>query len=878
MIFIKKNCIILFSFLLLAAALLISAEGDFENLRTARNIAVYEGLTINRIDVTGEVRLTKDQIINNFPIKAGSKFQRTQINDAIKKLFDTQLFDRVAIDANREDDGVVLTIVVAERFIIKDIEYIGNKRLSRTALNDAVKPIMKAGDPYIPQKLNDAVNAIITNYQDKGYLKAYVEPKVIENKDTSDVLIQMNIVEGNEVKVASIRFHGNTHFTDNELKRQMSTKENGFMTLGKFNEFTFDGDKDKIVKYYADRGYYRAKVDNVKFTYQWRNPEIKNEQDLIIDVYLTEGDKYYFGDIGFKGNFIIPSENIQKDIKSKKGALYNYSYHMADYQGIQNKYSERGYIFRQVIPVINVNEENKIVNIMYDIVENDKVHIENITISGNTKTKDFVIERYIDIKPGEVFNTTKIQRVQERLYNTQYFDNINLGVKPGSAEGLMELNLNVSEGKTAMVSGGGGFSTGSGFKVFASIRENNFLGRGLTLGLSGEFGEQQKRIAVNFAEPYLLNLPIYLGVDLSYFNEGVNTGYEIGTDQFGIPKYSYYTRHGFEGIVRLGYYFADYYSTFITFDTIVQQYQQWHDQGANESGPNYVLSDVKKYLTHRVNKKDGSFERWESDWFTTFIVSYSLLRDSRNDYLNPTRGSFLRGMVDFYFGHTQLTRLSATGFLAVPATEWLSFAFYGELGQIIATPGLPLQNDADVLYYLNPFEDVRGWDTSKYTIFKKNRGLSTYDMIGSTTGSDGKPTTDSWSYGRAKVRFFAELRIPIIPKTLGFVTFLDAGQLWMPGSTGWNQDGDAHTYPSQFMDIRDMFDPSQYIYSVGFGFRLTIPIFNIRFYIAKRFVYNKEDVGFGKGFQDFEGDTFTPLGAWLGRGWGIAFTMNHPFY
>ena len=116
--FIKKNCIILFSFLLLAAALLISAESDFENLQTARNIAVYEGLTIKRIDVTGEVRITKDQIINNFPIKAGSKFRRTEINEAIKKLFDTQLFDRVAIDANREDDGVVLNIVVAERFII----------------------------------------------------------------------------------------------------------------------------------------------------------------------------------------------------------------------------------------------------------------------------------------------------------------------------------------------------------------------------------------------------------------------------------------------------------------------------------------------------------------------------------------------------------------------------------------------------------------------------------------------------------------------------------------------------------------------------------------------------------------------------------------
>ena len=873
--FIKsRNFIILFSFIVfvVAFAFLIAVESDFNNLQNARNIAVYEGLTIKRIDVTGEVRLTKEQIINNFPIKVNSKFNRNDINEAIKKLFDTQLFNRVAIDANRENDGVILNIIVAERFIIKDIDYNGNKRLSRTALNDAIKSIMKAGDPYIPQKLNEAVNAIITNYQDKGYLKAYVEPKVMENDNTYEVFIKMNIVEGNEVKVASIRFHGNTHFTANELKRQMSTKENGFLTLGKFNEFKFEDDKAKVVKYYADRGYYKAKVDDVKFTYQWRDPQVKNEQDLIIDIYIKEGDKYYFGDIDFKGNFIISSEAIERDIKSKKGSTYNYTYHMTDYQGIQNKYSERGYIFRQVIPVITVNEENKIVNIMYDIVENDKAHIENISFAGNTKTKDFVIQRYLDIKLGEVFNTAKIQRLQERLYNTQFFDTINVGVKPGTAEGLMELAINITEGKTAMISGGGGFSTSSGFKVFASVKEINFLGRGLQLGLSGEFGETQKRLALNFAEPYLLNLPIYLGVDLSYFNEDVNTGYEIGTKKFGGIEYSYYTRHGFEGIVTLGHYFADYYSTFISLDTIVQQYQQWHDQGANSDGPNYVLSDIKKYLTHRINRKNGSFYRWESDWFTTFILSYSLVRDSRNDYLNPTRGSYLKGAIDFYFGHTQLMRLSATGFLAVPAGDWVSFAFYGEIGQIIGTPGLKLKNDADVLYYLNPFEDVRGWDTSGYTLFKQNRGLSTYNMIGNNN------TIDSWSYGRAKVRFFAELRIPIVKRSFGFVTFFDAGQLWLPNSAGLSSDGYSDSYPSQFVGIKDIFDPSQYIYSVGFGVRLTIPIFNIRFYIAKRFVYNKTDVGFGRGFKDFEGDSFTPLGAWFGRGWGIAFTMNHPFY
>ena len=97
--FIKKNCIILFSFVVLAAAfaILVAAESDFANLQNARNIAVYEGLVIKSIDVIGEARLTKDQIKNSFPIKVGSKFQRAEINEAIKKLFDTQLFDRVAI-------------------------------------------------------------------------------------------------------------------------------------------------------------------------------------------------------------------------------------------------------------------------------------------------------------------------------------------------------------------------------------------------------------------------------------------------------------------------------------------------------------------------------------------------------------------------------------------------------------------------------------------------------------------------------------------------------------------------------------------------------------------------------------------------------------
>ncbi len=870
MVFKFKYLLLPFILLSIIFSILFAAEVDFNTLILADNIDQYEGLKIKEIKTRGNLVLTDEQIVEAFPIKVGEEFSKDIINDAIRILFATDSYDRIAIDTEVENNEIILTIVIDERPIIKDINFIGNKKVNRGDLLGNVRPFLEIGNTYLPQNLNNAVNSIITNYQDKGYLKAYVNPKVIETKDKSYVTIEMNIEEGNEVKVARIKFYGITQFSDNELKSQMGTKENGFMALGKFNEFKFEEDKQKILKYYKDRGYYYAKIENVKFNYQWRDPQKKNEQDLIINIYIEEGEKYYFGNVSFKGNYVLSNEEIQSGIKAKKGNLYNYSIYMTDFYGIQQKYSERGYIFRQVIPVINVDEDTKMISIMYDIIENDKAHIERINIAGNTKTKDFVIERYIDIEPGEVFNSAKIQRVQERLNNTRFFDDIGIGVKPGSAEGLMELTFNVTEGRTAVVSGGGGYSTSSGFSIFAEVTELNFLGYGLQLGIKGEFGEEQKSLGVNFAEPYLFNLPIYFGVDVSYFNENVNTGVQMSTDQFGFPEYSFYTRHGFEGILRFGYYFFDYFSTFLSFNTLVMQYQQSSKQGATDLGASNVIHDVNKFLSTRIDSKNGEFKRWQSDWFTTFIVSYSVARDSRNDYLNPTKGSFLRLSSDFYFGHSELSRLTATGFLAVPLAKWISLAFYGEIGQIIGNPFTgTIKNDGDILYYLNPFEDIRGWDTSLYTEFKKNRGLSTYNSIGVNT--DGTSYTNQFSYGRAQIRFFAEARIPIIPKTLSFATFFDLGQLWLPYSTGVGADGEI--YPNKFIGISDIFDPSQYMYSVGAGLRLTIPIFNIRVYVAKRFVYEK-----GVGFRDFELDGYSPLGAWLGKGWSIAFTMNHPFY
>ncbi len=849
--------------------LLQSSEVNFDGLVQAANVGQYQGLSIQEIEIIGNNDLTEEDVLKDIGLKIGDKFDSDIINKAITKMFSNSKYERVAIDVEKiEGNNLILKVIIAEQPTIKSIYFNGNKKLNAGILEDTIEPYLKEGGTYAPQNLNDAANAIISNYQSKGYLKVYVSPKVKEDKKNSSVDIDFNIEEGQEIQVSEIRFFGNTKYSSKTLEKQMSTKVRGLFSFGKFDEFKFKVDLDSVALYYRDRGYYYAEVTDIRYTYKWKDPNKKDVQYLVIDVYIKEGDQYKFGLIDIKGNIIIPSAELFKGINSKKGTLYNYTTFYTDYTKLQAVYSERGYIFRQVIPIVKVDEDNRTVNITYDIIENDRAHIESIGITGNTKTKDFIIERYIDIEPGEIFNSQKIQRIQERLFNTQFFNNINIGVKPGTVEGLMDLTFEIEEGKTAMVSGGGGFSTSSGLSIFAELKEMNFLGRGLQVGISGEFGEDLKRAGVNFVEPYIFQLPIYFGFDFSYFHENVNTGVDLGTvDNLGFTEYSYYTRQGIEVLFRVGHYFLDYYSTFLTFDTIFQQYQQSAKQGATEAGPVNVPIDVADQLTKPVFK-DG-FKRLEGDWNTTFILSYTILRDSRNNYLNPTRGWYARYDVDFFFGFNELSKQTLTGFVAIPFFFGSSFALYGEFGQILDGMTGKIKNDSDVLYNLNPFEDIRGWNGDLYTVFKLNRGLSTY------TFADGFLT----SYGRTKIRLFFEYRIPIIKDVLGFTAFLDIGQLWLPYPTVKTINGiNEFTYAANFIDVKSLFDPSQYIYSVGVGLRLTVPIFNIRLYAAKRFVYNKYDVGLGKGFQDFETDGYTFLGEWFGRGWEVVFSMNHPFY
>jgi outer membrane protein insertion porin family len=156
-----KYLLLPFILLSIIFSILFAAEVDFNTLILADNIDQYEGLKIKEIKTRGNLVLTDEQIVEAFPIKVGEEFSKDIINDAIRILFATDSYDRIAIDTEVENNEIILTIVIDERPIIKDINFIGNKKVNRGDLLGNVRPFLEIGNTYLPQNLNNAVNSII---------------------------------------------------------------------------------------------------------------------------------------------------------------------------------------------------------------------------------------------------------------------------------------------------------------------------------------------------------------------------------------------------------------------------------------------------------------------------------------------------------------------------------------------------------------------------------------------------------------------------------------------------------------------------------------------------------------------------------------------
>jgi outer membrane protein insertion porin family len=479
---------------------------------------------IKEIRFVGLVNVSKSELDGVVSSFIGQTFTDTLFWDLQSRLYALDYFEQFtpnALPGDESNQSVIIEFSVIERPIVDSIVITGNASIRKVDILDVI--LLKPDDIVTKTKVRLDSEAIKNLYIERGYPDIQVQGTITRNEENNTATVEFAITEGNQTKVRTIAFVGNSYVSASTLKGLMSLKEQSFFSSGIFSETKLQEDLDLIHTYYTDRGYVDAKVVNVERSVEQDPRDGRNY--LIITITIEEGNQYTFGGISFEGNELYSDEELGKLVRLSEGSILNLTRLQADYARVAGIYYDDGYIFNTITMTEKRDEINRSISFVMHITEKGKAHIENIIITGNTKTLEYVILRELPFTEGDVFSATKIREGIYNLQNLQFFSNITLDYPQGSSEGLMDLIINVEEGKTLDLNFGVTFTGTAGeFPVtgFVKVADTNFLGRGQELAATTEISGDSQELSFSFLENWLFGKRWSGGVTLSFEHDTVS--------------------------------------------------------------------------------------------------------------------------------------------------------------------------------------------------------------------------------------------------------------------------------------------------------------------------------------------------------------------
>ena len=501
-----------------------SVNVELENIFNSKTPKEY---TIAAIKVTGTQSFDANLIVSISGLAVGDKVMipgTDAFSKAINNLWKQNLISNVEIYfTSLIGKNLYVEINITERPRLSNFKFVGVKK---SEADDLIKKTGLVKGRVVTENMKrSAEDNIRKFFVEKGYRN--IDVQVVEKKDTAitnSVLLTFIVDKKNRVRVNEINFAGNDKVSDTKLKKQMKgtkemsrltlhpskdinpysdknnslsfkeyLKENGYLSpsktkelvdpyfrfklsSAKFNDKKYAEDKNKILDYYNSLGYRDAVI--VADT-QYYN----NKGDMNVAIKLQEGHKYYFGNITWRGNTKYSDSILNVFLGIQKGETYNVETlnkrlgKQASQEGgdISSLYMDDGYLFFRIDPV-----ETAVYNDTIDheirIVEGPQATIGNVTISGNDKTKEYVIRRELRTIPGEKFSRQDIIRTQRELSQLGFFnpEKITPGVVPNADNGTVDINWGLEEKSSDQLELSAGFGGGIGLTGTLGVTFNNF--------------------------------------------------------------------------------------------------------------------------------------------------------------------------------------------------------------------------------------------------------------------------------------------------------------------------------------------------------------------------------------------------------------------
>jgi outer membrane protein insertion porin family len=496
---------------------------------------------ITNISITGNETRETSALLPVLKSSVGEPFSAEKVNEDVKALYRVGIFQDVRVESTRTAGGVSLVFHVAEKPLVESIRISGNKEIANDKIRDAIG--FKAGSVFSGGELAKSQKKVKKLYTDEGYYLAEVNATT-SKVGKSGVRVSFDIKEGSKVLIKTISFEGNKVFSARKIRKQMETKEKWFLSwitgAGTYKEDVLKNDVNRIADLYFNNGYINVKVGE---------PQVKMLPDrsgLEVTIGITEGDQYRTGSLDFKGDLLESKEVLHGKLKLEKGLVFSRETLREDVIVLTDLYADKGFAFTNVTPLSKIDPDKKTIDITFEFEKGEKIYIERINISGNTKTRDKVVRREFRLAEGDLYSSTALKRTKQNIENLGFFESANIATAKGSAGNKLNLNTEVKEKSTGQFSVGAGYSSSDGVIGQGSIQQNNFLGLGLKGTLAASIGGKTQLYNIGLSDPYFLDTNWTLGFDI-YRSE---------------REYEDYTRRVTGGDIKAGYKISDRLSTF----------------------------------------------------------------------------------------------------------------------------------------------------------------------------------------------------------------------------------------------------------------------------------------------------------------------------
>ena len=592
---------------------------------------------INEIEIIGNEIISNDNIKFISGLEEGMYINNFNIQNSIKRLWDTGRYLDIDIEIQEEYLNNKLIIYIEEAPFIGEIIIRGNKRVSIKKILNKIS--INSGDILNYHNINESINLIKDYYKGKNYHNIRVKYNLDEeNSQKRDLVI--DISEGNIIKVRKILIDGNNDFSTKKLiKTFQSTKLSKWFSPfswgSKFNEDEYLIDKKILENFYYTYGYKDFRI--IQDSIMYMNDEIH------LYLKVNEGNPYFIREISWEGNS-TKSDSILNDIsRIKRGDLFNkQDFDMRIIESVKSEYMNEGFLNFNIQSVIKPVMNQDSLDIKFLMNENQVFTVNNIVISGNQKTDENVIRRELNIYPGEKFNRNKLYQSVTDLWMLNFFGDVIPKVNPIS-ENEIDLEIEVLEKSVGTANFSMGYNQVHGFQGGGGFEFPNFRGKGQNLSITYQRGlgnnssntqslyqsyssssvSQYESFSVSFFDPSIFNTPSSFGISVSHSERGKNQNslwpFDTNTSRFSI-------RFGRRKLKWPDRYFRVSWGYSYSLDRYFSE-----NRDALINYWNRTNNSIDSY----INQENGLYV------FNTSGVSISqtITRDSRNRPEYPTKGS-----------------------------------------------------------------------------------------------------------------------------------------------------------------------------------------------------------------------------------------------